>query len=143
MSQTAIRKTEPAESAAALCPPARGARLRRLTLTDFRSYERVEIALDGRPVAIAGENGAGKTNLLEAISLIGPGRGLRKRRAAPAEAPCGGPGAGAGAGARKPSDAGRLRRELPASRTPSRGGMRLAVILTARPLMAKLPPAER
>lgn len=60
--------------------PARGARLRRLTLTDFRSYERAEIVFDGRPVAIAGENGAGKTNLLEAISLIGPGRGLRGAR---------------------------------------------------------------
>jgi len=60
--------------------PAPSARLRRLTLTDFRSYERAEIVFDGRPVAIAGENGAGKTNLLEAISLIGPGRGLRGAR---------------------------------------------------------------
>ena len=46
------------------------ARLRRLTLTDFRSYARADIELDGRPVAIAGANGAGKTNILEAISLI-------------------------------------------------------------------------
>jgi DNA replication and repair protein RecF len=51
--------------------------LRRLTLTDFRSYARVELALDGRPVFLAGPNGAGKTNLLEAISLLIPGRGLR------------------------------------------------------------------
>jgi len=51
--------------------------LRRLTLTDFRSYERVELALEGRPVFLAGPNGAGKTNLLEAISLLIPGRGLR------------------------------------------------------------------
>ena len=48
-----------------------------LTLTDFRSYERGEIALDGRPVFLVGANGAGKTNLLEAISLLTPGRGLR------------------------------------------------------------------
>ena len=48
-----------------------------LTLTDFRSYERGEIALDGRPVYLVGANGAGKTNLLEAISLLTPGRGLR------------------------------------------------------------------
>ncbi len=52
-------------------------RLSRLVVTDFRSYVRAEIALDGRPVALTGENGAGKTNLLEAISLLAPGRGLR------------------------------------------------------------------
>lgn len=56
------------------------ARLRRLTLTDFRSYARAEIELDGRPVVISGANGAGKTNILEALSLIGPGRGLRSAR---------------------------------------------------------------
>jgi DNA replication and repair protein RecF len=62
--------------------PAAGARarIRRLTLTDFRSYERFDVDFDGRPVALAGPNGAGKTNLLEAISLIGPGRGLRQAR---------------------------------------------------------------
>lgn len=58
--------------------PARPAlHLRRLVVTDFRSYERTELALDGRPVVLAGANGAGKTNLLEAISLFTPGRGLR------------------------------------------------------------------
>jgi DNA replication and repair protein RecF len=51
--------------------------LRRLTLTDFRSYERAVLALDGRPVFLFGPNGAGKTNLLEAISFLIPGRGLR------------------------------------------------------------------
>lgn len=60
--------------------PARHARLRRLTVTDFRSYEKTSIAFDGRPVAIAGANGAGKTNILEAISLVGPGRGMRSAR---------------------------------------------------------------
>lgn len=78
LSQTAIRQTD--SQATPDIAPARGARLRRLTLTDFRSYERTEIVFDGRPVAIAGENGAGKTNLLEAVSLIGPGRGLRSAR---------------------------------------------------------------
>ena len=48
-----------------------------LTLTDFRSYERAELALDGRPVFLVGPNGAGKTNFLEAVSLFTPGRGLR------------------------------------------------------------------
>jgi DNA replication and repair protein RecF len=51
--------------------------LTRLTLTDFRSYERAELAMDGRPVFLVGPNGAGKTNLLEAVSLLTPGRGLR------------------------------------------------------------------
>ncbi len=60
-------------------PPAH-ARFRRLSLTDFRSYERLDLELDGRPVALSGPNGAGKTNLLEAISLLGPGRGLRHAR---------------------------------------------------------------
>lgn len=53
------------------------ARLSRLVVTDFRSYARAELALDGRPIAFVGENGAGKTNLLEAVSLLSPGRGLR------------------------------------------------------------------
>jgi len=48
-----------------------------LTLTDFRSYTRAELALTGKPVFLVGPNGAGKTNLLEAISLFTPGRGLR------------------------------------------------------------------
>jgi DNA replication and repair protein RecF len=56
--------------------------LRRLTLTDFRSYERISLELDGRPLALYGPNGAGKTNLLEAISFLAPGRGLRGAAAA-------------------------------------------------------------
>jgi DNA replication and repair protein RecF len=51
--------------------------LARLTLTDFRSYARADVVLDGRPVYLVGPNGAGKTNLLEAVSLFTPGRGLR------------------------------------------------------------------
>lgn len=63
-------------------PPARAAaaRLTRLTLSDFRSYESLDLALDGRSIALSGPNGAGKTNVLEAISLLGPGRGLRGAR---------------------------------------------------------------
>jgi DNA replication and repair protein RecF len=49
----------------------------RLSLTDFRSYARTEIEAGPGPVAITGANGAGKTNLLEALSLLAPGRGLR------------------------------------------------------------------
>jgi len=51
-----------------------------LRLTDFRSYTSLDIELDGRPVVLFGPNGAGKTNLLEAISLLSPGRGLRRSK---------------------------------------------------------------
>ncbi len=53
-----------------------------LTLSHFRSHKRAELELDGRPVAIHGANGAGKTNILEAVSLFSPGRGLRRAGAA-------------------------------------------------------------
>ncbi len=55
-------------------------RLARLRLTDFRSWPSLDAAFAAPIVAIAGENGVGKTNLLEAISLLGPGRGLRGAR---------------------------------------------------------------
>jgi DNA replication and repair protein RecF len=53
-----------------------------LALTDFRSYERAELAAGGRSVFLFGPNGAGKTNLLEAISLFSPGRGMRSAQLA-------------------------------------------------------------
>ncbi|MCI0600970.1 MAG: DNA replication/repair protein RecF [Beijerinckiaceae bacterium] len=52
--------------------------VRRLKLADFRSYAALDLALDARLVVLTGENGAGKTNLLEALSLFAPGRGLRR-----------------------------------------------------------------
>lgn len=57
-------------------------RLQGLRLAQFRSHALTRVALDGRPVAISGPNGSGKTNLLEAVSFLSPGRGLRR---APAE----------------------------------------------------------
>jgi DNA replication and repair protein RecF len=53
--------------------------IRSLKLTDFRNYAWAELSLDRRPVVLIGDNGAGKTNLLEAVSLLGPGNGLRAR----------------------------------------------------------------
>jgi DNA replication and repair protein RecF len=50
----------------------------RLILQDFRSYEALDLAIGGQIIALVGENGAGKTNLLEALSLFAPGRGLRR-----------------------------------------------------------------
>jgi DNA replication and repair protein RecF len=55
-------------------------RLTRLTLGRFRNYTDLAWRPDGRLVAIAGDNGTGKTNLLEAISFLVPGRGLRGAR---------------------------------------------------------------
>ena len=55
-----------------------GLAVKELTVSHFRSHQFARLELDGRPVAIYGPNGAGKTNLLEAISLLSPGRGLRR-----------------------------------------------------------------
>ncbi|HET9718010.1 MAG TPA: DNA replication/repair protein RecF [Pseudolabrys sp.] len=53
--------------------------IRRLTLANFRSYHSAQLVLDAPgPVVLTGANGVGKTNLLEAISLLAPGRGLRR-----------------------------------------------------------------
>lgn len=52
----------------------------KLRLTDFRNYTSLDLELSGAPVVLYGENGAGKTNLIEAVSLLSPGRGLRRAR---------------------------------------------------------------
>ncbi|WP_133773268.1 DNA replication/repair protein RecF [Enterovirga rhinocerotis] len=53
-------------------------RIHRLILQDFRSYASLDLRLSRRLVALCGENGAGKTNILEALSLFAQGRGLRR-----------------------------------------------------------------
>jgi DNA replication and repair protein RecF len=52
-------------------------RLSRLTLRNFRNYEALHLTVGTQAVVLTGANGGGKTNLLEAISLLAPGRGLR------------------------------------------------------------------
>src|SRR4029077_15603193 len=54
------------------------ARIRRLTLSNFRSYRAASVAVDAQLAVLVGPNGAGKTNLIEAISFLAPGRGLRR-----------------------------------------------------------------
>lgn len=54
----------------------------RLTLTDFRNYAYLRLNVDLAPIVLTGENGSGKTNILEAISFLTPGRGLRGARLA-------------------------------------------------------------
>lgn len=50
----------------------------RLVLTDFRNHEDAVLVPGPGFVVLSGENGAGKTNVLEALSLLAPGRGLRR-----------------------------------------------------------------
>ena len=52
--------------------------LARLTLTDFRNHADASLTVDPGFVLLSGPNGAGKTNILEAVSLLAPGRGLRR-----------------------------------------------------------------
>ncbi len=49
-----------------------------LSLSHFRSHKSQTLSLDQRPIALFGPNGAGKTNVLEAVSMLSPGRGLRR-----------------------------------------------------------------
>lgn len=53
-------------------------RIARLSVADFRCYGEARIDADDRPIVLTGANGAGKTNLLEAVSFLAPGRGLRR-----------------------------------------------------------------
>ncbi|MBB1090416.1 DNA replication/repair protein RecF [Rhodopseudomonas palustris] len=53
-------------------------RITRLTLTHFRNYRAAALHTRGERVVLVGANGAGKTNCLEAISFLSPGRGLRR-----------------------------------------------------------------
>ena len=53
--------------------------IRHLALNDFRGYRATQIAIErSGPVVLTGANGAGKTNMIEAVSLLAPGRGLRR-----------------------------------------------------------------
>lgn len=51
--------------------------LSRLTLTNYRNHASLDLELDSDFIIFSGDNGAGKTNILEAVSLLAPGRGLR------------------------------------------------------------------
>ena len=64
----------PAESARGAGIPLR---LARLSLANFRNYTQATLSLEARSVVLTGYNGSGKTNILEAISMLAPGRGLR------------------------------------------------------------------
>jgi DNA replication and repair protein RecF len=54
------------------------AAIRRLSLSNFRSYHAANLEAEAGAIVLVGPNGAGKTNLIEAISFLMPGRGLRR-----------------------------------------------------------------
>ena len=49
----------------------------RISLSAYRNYHELDLSFDAAPVVLTGANGSGKTNLLEAVSFLVPGRGLR------------------------------------------------------------------
>ena len=77
MSDTSTMTPLPKQSAPI---KAEAAAVTRLVLTDFRNYASLKLDVSPSPVVLTGENGAGKTNLLEAVSFMSPGRGLRRAK---------------------------------------------------------------
>ena len=61
--------------------PGAQTQLTSLSVQNFRNYAACRIDIDAPKVLLLGENGAGKTNLMEAVSLLAPGRGLRRAKA--------------------------------------------------------------
>ena len=59
-----------------------GPLIRKLSISNFRNYAEASLKPSSPLVVLLGNNGAGKTNLLEAISMLSPGRGLRRAQLA-------------------------------------------------------------
>ncbi len=64
-------------SLSAPVPPAAALAVSQMTLTDFRNYQAQRVHASTAPIVLTGANGAGKTNVLEALSYLSAGRGLR------------------------------------------------------------------
>ena len=101
-----------------MSPARRRPFVRRLMLRDFRSYAALDLAIDGRIIVLCGENGAGKTNLLEALSLLSPGRGLRRAELAE----CARVGGAGGFAVSVEVEEGGETRQLGCGWTPAEGG---------------------
>lgn len=78
--------------------------LDRISLTDFRNHAATELEATAQFNLLVGENGAGKTNILEALSLLAPGRGLRRAALADLVRSGGETGFGIGASLRQQQD---------------------------------------
>lgn len=77
-STSSAARLDRADSAPSHSAGAPGLWLSEIRLTAFRNYQQLQLPLTPAPVVLSGPNGAGKTNLLEAVSLLAPGRGLRR-----------------------------------------------------------------
>lgn len=108
----------------------------RLVATRFRCYEAARLDIDPRPVVLAGPNGAGKTNLLEAVSLLAPGRGLRRARLSDMDRLGGDSGWGVAATVETPN--GRV--EIGTGREP--GGERRIIHINGKPARGQTALAE-
>lgn len=80
MSSAALVAKIEQDSAAERAASGPGTAVLALSLRDFRNYPTLQLQLTGAPVVLTGANGAGKTNILEALSFLSPGRGLRRAR---------------------------------------------------------------
>ena len=73
-----VRRSDAADGGEAAVALASRVWIERLQLTDFRNYAGLSLSVGPAPVVLTGANGSGKTNLLEAISLLTSGQGLRR-----------------------------------------------------------------
>ena len=73
-----VRRSDAADGGEAAVALANRVWIERLQLTDFRNYAGLSLSVGAAPVVLTGANGSGKTNLLEAISLLTSGQGLRR-----------------------------------------------------------------
>ena len=73
-----VRRSDAADGGEAAVALANRVWIERLQLTDFRNYAGLSLSVGPAPVVLTGANGSGKTNLLEAISLLTSGQGLRR-----------------------------------------------------------------
>ena len=71
-------ETLPEEHPRGRAPAEHSLWVERLALTNFRNYASLTIEAGAEPQVIAGANGSGKTNMLEALSLLAPGQGMRR-----------------------------------------------------------------
>lgn len=72
--------TEPSPALTSTVTHGRRVAVQRISVTDYRNYTHASFRPQGANVVLTGANGAGKTNLLEAVSFLAPGRGLRRVR---------------------------------------------------------------
>ena len=111
--------------------------LDRITLARFRNHAATRLDGAGQLNLLVGENGAGKTNVLEAISLFAPGRGLR-RAALPDMAMTGGDGGGFTISARLDAGDDGEAVALGTGATPDRPGRRIVQVNGAEASAASL-----